>query len=229
MSETKANEQQARPRTVFARHAASVLLVRQAGAGPEVLMGVRAAGHRFAPNRLVFPGGAVDPADRTAHAATEPRTDVLDTLRRSVGPKLARAIVAAAARELREETGLSFGTPPRLDAMRYLCRAITPTRLPVRFNARFFVADAAAVSGQPADSRELQDVRFIPLAATNSLDLMAVTRWTLRVLQDRLSSPPGDWPTADTLHVFRDERPQFEPLTGRNAARRSRSSRSDSA
>ena len=147
MSDSMAGELQPPPRPVFARHAASVLLVRQAAGGPEVLMGVRAAAHRFMPNRLVFPGGAVDPADRTALAATEPRADVLDTLRRSVGPKLARAMVAAAARELHEETGLSFGIPPRLDGLRYICRAITPPRLPIRFNARFFVADAATTSG----------------------------------------------------------------------------------
>ena len=44
-------------RPVFARHAASLLLWRRGEAGPEVLMGVRGAGHRFMPNRLVFPGG----------------------------------------------------------------------------------------------------------------------------------------------------------------------------
>lgn len=210
-------ELQTRSRPVFARHAASVLLVRHAAAGPEVLMGVRAGGHRFVPNRLVFPGGAVDLADRTAPAATEARADTLAILRRSVGPLLARAIVMAGARELQEETGLSFGDPPRLDAMRYLCRAITPPRLPIRFNARFLVADSAAASGQPADSRELQDVRFIPLADADALDLMTVTRWALHVLQDRLSLPPGDWPGAETLQVFRNERAQFEPPTGRTA------------
>ena len=118
-------------------------------------MGLRGAGHRFMPNRLVFPGGAVDPADRTASAAAEPRPEVLAMLGRGAQPRLARALVVAAARELQEETGLSLGSPPRLDRVDYLCRAITPPASPIRFNARFLVADAADVEGELAGSGEL--------------------------------------------------------------------------
>ena len=172
-------------------------------------MGVRAGGHRFVPNRLVFPGGAVDVDDRDAPAASEPRPEALALLRRSVGPRLARAIVMAAARELQEETGVSFGAPPRLDAMSYLCRAITPTAQPIRFNARFLVADAEATSGAPVDSRELQNVRYVPLSKAADLDMMSVTRWALSVLQQWLATPDARG-APERLHVFRDERAQFE-------------------
>ena len=87
-----------RSRPVFARHAASLLVLRNGLDGPEVLMGQRGAGHRFMPNRLVFPGGAVDPDDATLPAATEPRPGVLAMLACNARPRLARALVAAAAR-----------------------------------------------------------------------------------------------------------------------------------
>ena len=54
---------------VVPKHAASLLVLRTADA-PEVLMGMRGAGHKFMPNRLVFPGGRVDPEDHRAEPAT---------------------------------------------------------------------------------------------------------------------------------------------------------------
>jgi len=59
-----------RPTTVRARHAASLLVWRKAGGSTEILMGMRGARHRFMPNRLVFPGGAVDRADLSAPFAS---------------------------------------------------------------------------------------------------------------------------------------------------------------
>ena len=58
------------PTTVAARDAASLLVLRQTSSGPELLMGMRGAGHRFMPNRLVFPGGSVDAGDLAAPAAS---------------------------------------------------------------------------------------------------------------------------------------------------------------
>ena len=43
---------------VHPRPAASLLVVRQGGAEPELLMARRAMHHRFMPGVLVFPGGA---------------------------------------------------------------------------------------------------------------------------------------------------------------------------
>ena len=171
-------------RPVFARHAASLIVLQAGPLGPEVLMGLRGAGHRFMPNRLVFPGGAVDRADATRPSAAEPRTDVLAMLGRAARPRLARALVAAAARELQEETGLSLGDRPRLDVVDYLCRAVTPPSRPMRFNARFLIVEAAATHGEIGGSGELEAVRFYPLSEALALDLALVTREVL----DRLSA-----------------------------------------
>lgn len=204
-------------RPVFARHAASLLVVRQGPEGPSVLMGVRAAGHRFMPNKLVFPGGAVDAADATAPAATEPRPDVLAQLAQAARPRLARALVFAAARELSEETGLSLGAVPRLDGIDYLCRAVTPPASPIRFNARFLVVDAEACDGVAADSGELQDLRFRPVRQAVQDGLMQVTHEVLGVLLAWLDLPP-ERRAARRLAVFRQRAWVAERATPRGPA-----------
>lgn len=190
-------------RPVFARHAVSLLVVREGDGGPEVLMGVRAAAHRFMPNRLVFPGGGVEPEDAAAAVAAEPSAEVLAMLGRSAGPRLARALVVAGARELTEETGLGFGTPARLDRMSYLCRAVTPPRLPIRFNARFLVAPGDAVSGTLADSRELQDLRWRAVDSVGPGDVMEVTYEVLKRLRGWLAMDEAARAARTELQVFK--------------------------
>jgi 8-oxo-dGTP pyrophosphatase MutT (NUDIX family) len=151
------------PRAVRPQDAATLLLWRRSARGLEVLMGVRSAGHRFMPNRLVFPGGRVDPADRAAPAATPLNASARAMLERRATPRLAHALASAAARELAEESGLSLGTPPDLSALDYLCRAVTPAMSPVRFHARFLAAPAEAARGTPADSRELGHIGWYTL------------------------------------------------------------------
>ena len=193
-------------RPVFARHAASLLVVRHTRAGPEILMGVRGAGHRFMPNRLVFPGGAVDRTDASAAVASEPDALVLAMLARRTRPRLARALAIAAARELEEETGLTLGTPPALASLDYLCRAVTPTTSPIRFNARFLIAPADAVGGSLADSHELQHVAFRPVKAAMREDLMLVTREVLHRLLEWLALPERDRRARQALAVFKGRR-----------------------
>ncbi len=193
-------------RPVFARHAASLIVLRTGPSGPEVLMGLRGAGHRFMPNRLVFPGGSVDPGDALRPAATEPRDDVLAAVGRAARPRLARALVAAAARELEEETGLTLGAPPRLHAVEYLCRAVTPPESAMRFNARFLVVDAAATQGTLGGSGELEAVRFYPLAEALALDLALVTREVLERLQAWLALPDAQRRARPRLDVFKKRR-----------------------
>ena len=192
-----------RPRPVFARHASSLILWRSSAAGTEVLMGMRGAGHRFMPNRLVFPGGATEARDGVAPAGKEPQPEVLAMLGRNAGPRLARALVMAAARELQEETGLSLGTPPQLDAIGYLCRAVTPPSMHMRFNARFLTLPAEAAAGELADSRELEGLRYYQLDEALRLDLMMVTREVLQRLQDWLALTPEQRRTRTELPVFK--------------------------
>ena len=171
-----------RPKTVRARHAASLLVWREAGSSTEILMGMRGARHRFMPNRLVFPGGAVDRADLSAPFAKGLSHRTLAALHRNANPALAHALGVAAARELLEETGLSLGIPPALDGLDYLARAVTPPDSPIRFNARFFCVHTSRVTGDLAGDGELDNLRFYDMAEALALDLAMPTRGMLRHL-----------------------------------------------
>ena len=206
------NEGVTQPRAPFARHAASLLVWHDSADGVVVLMGMRGAGARFVPNRLVFPGGRVDPPDAAAAAAAEPRPEVLALLGARTRPRLARAIVYAAARELVEETGLSLGTPPCLDAIDHLCRAVTPPRQPIRFNARFLVVHARHTAGTLTDSAELHDLRFIPVHTAAELGLMLVTSEVLRQFQLWLAMPETERRARTEAPLFREKNWQQETL-----------------
>lgn len=170
-----------------ARHAASLIVLRHDASGPSVLMGARGAGHRFMPNRLVFPGGRVDPGDLRILPAHPLRPDTEAALRRSANPALATALAVAAARELEEETGLTIGDPPRLDQLHYLCRAVTPPGQPIRFNARFLAVGHDVVSGTLAGSGELENLQYYSLDEALAFDLAWVTRRVLEHLQGWLA------------------------------------------
>lgn len=173
-------------------------------------MGMRGAKHRFMPNRLVFPGGSVDRGDYRRRFATPLRPDVLLRLTKASTPRLAPALALAAARELEEETSLSLGTPPRLDVLDYLCRAITPPDNPIRFNARFLVVDAAEVGGTIAGSGELEGLRYYGLQEALALDLALVTRKVLEELQAYLALSIAQRHARDRTLVLRQRAWQIE-------------------
>ena len=200
----------ARRRAVRARHAASVIVLRGRGDTAQMLMGLRGAGHSFMPNKLVFPGGAVDAADLHAAFASPLRRDTQRLLEKSANPRLAVGLAIAAARELAEETGLSLGTPPALDGLHYLCRAITPGFLPIRFNARFLVVDAETVRGSLAGSGELEDLRWYGIPDALALDLASPTRMVIEEFRTWLSLSEAERRARTQTPVLRDRAWQHE-------------------
>ncbi len=185
------------------RDAATVLLLRRGPGGPSILMGQRGAGAAFMPNKYVFPGGAVDPGDAGVPLASALAPHCLARLDADARPGIAAALAAAAIRELWEETGLALGTPgawsgavppdwqgfaaaglrPAAHPLTFVFRAITPPGRPRRFDARFFLADAAHVAGDPDDfsraADELSHLHWVSLAEARRLNLPFITEVVL--------------------------------------------------
>ena len=188
-------------RPVRPRNAASLVLVRQACGGPEVLMGRRPPRSAFAPDVFVFPGGSLHAEDAAAPLALHP-----DCARRAGAASLRRAgaLAAAAVRETLEETGLTLAPDARLSL---IARAVTPTDSPIRFHARFFHADAGQVSGELGGDGELADLDWRALDVALALPVMDVTEAVLRAVQASGGRPPAPF-----LYAYRRGRPWTRPL-----------------
>ena len=195
------------------RDAATLILVRQKGKMPEVLLGCRAAKSAFMPNRYVFPGGRVDPADARIPIATPLDRFVDQRLQRAATPQRARALAVAAVRETFEETGLMLaerfkngppkedfgehwkgfldqGYGPALDRLDLIARAVTPPGRPRRFNARFFMARAEDASGEIRHSSEMGDIRWVRLDEARELPLPTITGLILGEIGRLVKEPP---------------------------------------
>ncbi len=190
------------------RDAATLILYRTTPDGPRILMGCRSAGHDFMPNKYVFPGGRVDDEDAGAPSVSELR-DEIDQQLRFKNTRATRAFPLTSIREMFEETGLIVGkssgpfsdTPPSwtdyyaqgaapcLEGFSFIGRAITPPMRHKRFDARFFMADAADAlidDRPPMDGRELNDLRWFTLPEVAELDLPNVTRFVISEVEARL-------------------------------------------
>jgi glyoxylase-like metal-dependent hydrolase (beta-lactamase superfamily II)/8-oxo-dGTP pyrophosphatase MutT (NUDIX family) len=152
------------------RPAATLVLLRDSDAGPEVLLTRRPEGMRFMGGATVFPGGAIDPADldeRWERASTLSRADAAAALA-PVDVELALGAFICAIRETFEEVGwlaaerptgtlrpadaedparflaccLADGTVVATDRLVPAGRWVTPQGSPIRFDTFFFVTAA---------------------------------------------------------------------------------------
>ncbi len=137
------------------RQAASVIVLRDADAGPEVLLVRRNPSARFMGGVWVFPGGAVDAHEQGADAHR-----------------------IAALRELEEEASLKLAGPQELIGF---SRWITPAQVSIRFDTYFFLARLPQGQEPSIDGGECVDIGwFAPAAAlaahrTGELDLVFPT------------------------------------------------------
>lgn len=197
------------------RDAATIILLRREAGEASVLMGQRGKAAVFMPSKYVFPGGAMDPTDCDEALASPPdpiSADRLLMFPRDGSAATPAALTAAALRELAEETGLLLGRPgsgsgidayrsagqlPDASRLHYVFRAVTPPGRPRRFDARFFLADAAELSCDADDfSRacdELSHLHWVRLDRVRDLDLPFVTEVVLSEIAAILRSA-GDGP-----------------------------------
>jgi 8-oxo-dGTP pyrophosphatase MutT (NUDIX family) len=114
------------------RVASSVIVLRDAAAGPEVLLVQRNPGARFMGGAWVFPGGAVHEEDGDA--------------------------AGTGVRELEEEAGLTIADAGGLVPW---SRWITPAQVKIRFDTWFFVAKAPDDAEPTVDGEECVDARWL--------------------------------------------------------------------
>ena len=167
------------------RDAATLILVRDAATAPCILMGQRGKSAAFMADKFVFPGGAVDAEDAE-------RPTVLGELCRArllhetaLTPE---TLAATALRELYEETGQTLDHTA--SSLHFFFRAITPPGRPRRFDARFFLGDASALTSdpdrfEPVDA-ELSHLQWVPLPDVRSLNLPFITQIVLAELEQHL-------------------------------------------
>ncbi|HLS56206.1 MAG TPA: MBL fold metallo-hydrolase [Zeimonas sp.] len=164
---------------VTPRAAATILLLRDTSAGPQVLLTRRSPTASFGPGAHVFPGGALDDRDASplarelAHARGDQDAEILAYATAAareafeeLGILLARgrgdaASIAALTRQLdrRPDADLfeqiaAHRLRLALDEIHWLSRWITDQDLPKRFDARFFVARMPEHQEPVADESE---------------------------------------------------------------------------
>ncbi|MEU0664832.1 NUDIX hydrolase [Streptomyces lavendulocolor] len=96
---------------VTPRRAATVLLLRDGAAGPEVHMLRRRASMAFAGGAYAYPGGGVDPRDEHPVRWAGPAPAEWAARLGLAGPAEAQAVVCAAVRETYEESGVLLAGP----------------------------------------------------------------------------------------------------------------------
>ena len=114
------------------RPAASVIMLRDAGKGLEVLLVKRNPEARFMGGAWVFPGGSVHDGDG--------------------GPE------GAALRELAEEAGLRLAA---VDELVPFSRWVTPAEVKIRFDTWFYLARAPDGVEPACDGRECVEARWV--------------------------------------------------------------------
>ena len=196
------------------RDSATLILIDRSGSVPKVLLGRRHTRHTFMPDVFVFPGGRLDPADRSlaAEGSLDPRD--LERLMRGPGRTTAtkaRALALTAIRETFEETGLLVGSRradaetvadapwhdvagngiiPNVSGLHFIARAITPAGRPRRYDSRFFAADfdhvRYRVDGVTGPEAELTELVWLPIPEAKDLKMPAITGVVLDELAGRI-------------------------------------------
>ncbi|MDA5556300.1 NUDIX hydrolase [Shimia sp. MMG029] len=223
------------------RNAATVIVLRDRDTNPRILMGQRGAKAAFMPNKVVFPGGAVDSGDADIALATPISEFCATRLRQDSPQDLTHSLCVAAIRELWEETGLILGQKnvwsarpapdwesfaatghiPTAEALQFVFRAITPPGRPRRFDARFFLLDADEIATDLDDfsaaCEELSHLQWIPLSEVRAFDLPFITEVVLAEIEARVTD--RNPPTSVPFFKNNDEASLFMQLHGREQDR----------
>lgn len=140
------------------RTAATVMLVREGAAGPEVYVQRRVPSMAFAPSTVVFPGGGVDPADHDLDPATPGLAELAAAM--GVPAGAAAPFAAAALREVEEECGVRL----EVADLRGRSHWVTPAFEPRRYDTWILAAAMPASQEASETSTESDHAGWVTAA-----------------------------------------------------------------
>ncbi len=168
-------------------------------------MGQRPMQSRFMPGVYVFPGGVTEKEDLLAYKffKLKPNKKVNKKAMKSYSNSHCQSLLLTAIRETAEETGLYLAESnrnpsksfingesswnnfteksyiPSIHKLLFFGRAITPSKLKIRFHARFFIAFYEDFVGKMKANRELENLGWISLNEAKNKKIADVTEFML--------------------------------------------------
>jgi len=220
------------------------MVLRDGHEGLEVLLLRRNPQSVFVPGAHVFPGGAVEPADGSAHPLAPGAPSDLEASQRLGLDQGGLAFWVAAVRETFEEAGLLFADGPvdeavadrraiaagerglaeacaehgltlRLGDLRYFGHWITPPGGPRRYTTRFFVAPVPPDQDHAHDDAEAVDSEWV--RPQQALDRFAAGEWELILPTERSLRALAPFEDVAAVLAHLDTRP---PITDDHGGRR---------
>ncbi len=187
------------------KDASTLIIIKKNKKKTFVLMGQRPMQSRFMPGVYVFPGGVTEKEDLQAYKffKLKPNKQVNKKAVKSYSNSHCQSLLLTAIRETAEETGLylaeadkssskpfinsesswSYFTEksyvPSIHKLHFFGRAITPSKLKIRFHARFFLAFYEDFVGTMKANRELENLDWISLNEAKNKKIADVTEFML--------------------------------------------------
>ena len=187
------------------KDASTLIIIRKKKKETFVLMGRRSMRARFMPGVYVFPGGVKEKEDLQAYKffQLKPNKRINKKAVKSYSDTHCQSLLLTAIRETAEETGLylaeidrSPSKPfinsesswnyftersyvPSIHKLLFFGRAITPSKLKIRFHARFFLAFYEDFVGKVKANRELENLDWISLYDAKNKKIADVTEFML--------------------------------------------------
>ena len=187
------------------KDASTLIIIRKNKKKTFVLMGQRPMQSRFMPGVYVFPGGVTEKEDLQAYKffKLKPNKKVNKKAVKSYSNSHCQSLLLTAIRETAEETGLylaksdrNLSKPfingesswnhfteksyiPSIHKLLFFGRAITPSKLKIRFHARFFIAFYEDFVGKMKANRELENLDWISLNEAKNKKIADVTEFML--------------------------------------------------
>ena len=187
------------------KDASTLIIIRKNKNKTFVLMGQRPMQSRFMPGVYVFPGGVTEKEDLQAYKffKLKPNKKVNKKAMKSYSNSHCQSLLLTAIRETAEETGLYLAEAdrspskpfinnesswnhfteksyiPSIHKLLFFGRAITPSKLKIRFHARFFLAFYEDFVGNMKANRELENLDWITLNEAKNKKIADVTEFML--------------------------------------------------